>query len=303
MDHKRGQGMNLRMYLKPFLSPEQFTESQYIVDSFPTAIDALINTLVEAQPADPATKLVFSEQTVTEAKDRMTDASLADKGKAGERWRVWMPPELNHKFKILKSFCAPAGTTVPVFVEMLLAMIGRRGTQEAPQNPQNAWLKPDMSLLQLTRVHEEKPLKDQLEAAAAHYQSSGVAGSAGMHYESDAASSCYGSPAVIMRTPASPFTISSQIGTPQVPSTHVVDLYSSPNPMSAAAAAAQANALAAASAAAALNMLPPVPAATAAAPAAAGAEVLQALEAEMTVEFNMLLNNSSVNNSKNEFTL
>ncbi|KAJ3406138.1 hypothetical protein HDV05_006169, partial [Chytridiales sp. JEL 0842] len=153
---KTGEGLNLRFYLKPYLNPESFQGCQYTVDSFPEAIDALLGVLLDSQPESFYTdgselngfrmKKMFTEEALQRAKERMDadsaeilvvdntssqattsspSASLAKLG--GERWRVWMPPAINKKLKACKSLFAPASTTIPMFVELLLEMVGRRG--------------------------------------------------------------------------------------------------------------------------------------------------------------------------------
>ncbi|KAJ3416901.1 hypothetical protein HDV05_007959 [Chytridiales sp. JEL 0842] len=160
---KRGEGMNLRMYLKPFLSMENFEGCQYNVESFPEALDALLGVLLECQPESFystglelngfRTKLMFTEEALQRAKDRMdadsevlmveTTQSIASSFSpsspaapatklGGERWRVWMPPALNKKFKACKTLFAPPSTTLPMFVELLLELVGRRNPTSTP---------------------------------------------------------------------------------------------------------------------------------------------------------------------------
>jgi hypothetical protein len=55
------------------------------------------------------------------------DSNSNNEGNGNERWRVWIPPLTKQKLKKCMHLFAPMGTTIPVFVELLLAIVGRRG--------------------------------------------------------------------------------------------------------------------------------------------------------------------------------
>jgi hypothetical protein len=210
-EHKRGQGMNLRMYLKPYLSPEKFANVQLPpnstsqpnstqIDSFPAALEYLLDSLIASQTAvsDPSTKKhIFTEEALRLAKERMSVSSASvvpseTSTKGGDRWRVWMPPALNRKFKIVKGYCAPMGTTVPVFVEMLLGMVGRRGNEQLKKRGNARDMRKvskvvsgggdfcfetevDMSMFREVDVDEDRTLEEQLDGLNASH------GAAGQH--------------------------------------------------------------------------------------------------------------------------
>ncbi|KAJ3204336.1 S-adenosyl-L-methionine-dependent tRNA 4-demethylwyosine synthase, partial [Dinochytrium kinnereticum] len=105
----RGHGTN-------FLKHQQERFSK----PYPDSIDALINLLITLQPDQEGFDAVFTEEALAEARD-----GIVVGGGPGKIWRVWIPVPIWTKFLTCRKRCAPAGTTVAEFAEMLLNLGAR----------------------------------------------------------------------------------------------------------------------------------------------------------------------------------
>ncbi|KAJ3175729.1 hypothetical protein HK101_010593 [Irineochytrium annulatum] len=102
---KRGHGANLIQGQKDRFAPP-----------YPQFLDAMMNMLVELQPDGSTVNCVFGEGAYLAAKSRIDSFDEASK----RIWRVWVPDQMWNKFKTLQKLCAPSGTTIVQFAEMLL---------------------------------------------------------------------------------------------------------------------------------------------------------------------------------------
>ncbi|KAJ3412453.1 hypothetical protein HDV05_000707 [Chytridiales sp. JEL 0842] len=132
----KGQGINLRCYQKEHLHRRRFTHCQFHIDSFSTVLNALLTCLILSQPSCTFSQLdnerrrtsikMFTPKSVSEAKERLSQGLTLDNGKGADRWRVWVTPDIKERLKISKALFCPRGTSLPVFVELLLGLVGRR---------------------------------------------------------------------------------------------------------------------------------------------------------------------------------